>query len=172
MSELIVVGFPDEHQAQEVQSKLLRMQREHLVELEDAAVVIHRADGKVRLRQTQNLPMAGAVSGGFWGMFLGLLFAAPFAGAALGAGAGALVGAAADIGVDDQFMKDLGRTLPAGTSALFVLVKKATPDKVIEHLQPFGGTILRTSLSHDAEAHLREMVERTQRGDASHRTAV
>jgi uncharacterized membrane protein len=91
-------------------------------------------------------------------MLIGVLFLNPLLGAAVGAASGAVGGAITDIGVDDEFMKQLGETLTPGTSALFVLVKKATPDKVLAEVAPYGGRILQTSLSKAEEDQLREVL--------------
>ena len=100
------------------------------------------------------------MGGSFWGLLIGFLFLNPLAGAAVGAGAGALSGKLADIGINDKFMKDLGETFTPATSALFVLVRKATPDKVLEGLKGFKGKIIQTSLTKDKEEELRKVLER------------
>jgi uncharacterized membrane protein len=94
-------------------------------------------------------------------MLIGLLFLNPLLGAGIGAGAGALSGKFADIGINDQFMKDLAATFTPGSSALFVLVRKSTPDKVLEGLKPFAGKgrVLQTSLTKDKEEELRKFIE-------------
>jgi uncharacterized membrane protein len=97
---------------------------------------------------------AGAVSGGFWGTLIGLIFLNPLLGLALGASSGAVSGALTDVGLDDKFMKSLAETLNNGSSVLFVLVRKATPDKVLEELEGTGGKIIKTSLSHEDESKL------------------
>jgi uncharacterized membrane protein len=130
------------------------MQQDYLVDLEDAVVAVKDAKGKVRLHQAVNLTTAGAVSGGFWGALIGLIFLNPLLGMAVGAGMGAASGALSDLGINDQFMKDLAANMQPGSSILFVLVRKATPDKVLEELKGTGGTILKTSLSHEDEAKL------------------
>jgi uncharacterized membrane protein len=162
MSDLIAIAYDDEYKAEQVRLDLVKMQKEHLIELEDAAVVVKDKDGKVKLKQAVNLTTAGAVSGSFWGLLIGTLFFSPLAGLALGAASGALSGALSDIGVDDNFMKELGETLTPSTSALFVLVRKVTPDKVLEEIAPYGGKVLRTSLTKDEEAQLQEVL--TNRG--------
>ena len=162
MSDLIAIAYDDEYKAEQVRLDLVKMQKEHLIELEDAAVVVKDKDGKVKLKQAVNLTTAGAVSGSFWGLLIGTLFFSPLAGLALGAAGGALSGALSDIGVDDSFMKELGETLTPSTSALFVLVRKVTPDKVLEEIAPYGGKVLRTSLTKDEEAQLQEVL--TNRG--------
>lgn len=154
MSDLIVVGYNDEHQAEDVRQKLIKMQHEYLVDLEDAVVAVRGKDGGVKLHQIHNLTAAGAISGGFWGALIGLLFLSPFLGAAIGAGAGAVGGALSDLGIDDNFMKELAGHLAPGSSALFVLVRKMTTDKVLPQLQGMGGKIIQTSLSNEDEAKL------------------
>ncbi len=159
MSDLVVIGFDDEFKADEVRLELLKMQKEYLIDLEDAVVAVKRQDGKVKLHQTFHLPAAGAVGGGFWGLLIGTLFLSPILGVVAGAAAGAAAGALADIGIDDGFMKDLADTLQPGSSALFVLVRKATPDKVLEALHGKGGKVLKTSLSHDNETKLQAALD-------------
>ncbi|MFY7803901.1 MAG: DUF1269 domain-containing protein [Limnoraphis robusta] len=159
MSDLIAMSFDNEFKADEVLNTLAKLQKEHLIDLEDAAIVVKNAEGKVKLKQALNLVAAGAVTGGFWGLLFGTLFLSPLLGVAVGAATGALSGKASDIGVNDDFMKELGETLIPGTSAIFVLVRKATPDRVIEELKPFNGKILRTSLSADDEEQLKAALE-------------
>ena len=153
MSDLIVVGFKDEFKADEVMSELRRLQSEYLLDLEDAAVVVRNQEGKVKIKQAQELVAAGAVSGSYWGVLLSVLFFNPIF-ALVGAAAGALSGALTDIGIDDNFMRDLGSTIEPGTSAIFVLIRKSTPDRVLADLSKFEGKVLRTSLSKEDEAKL------------------
>ena len=158
MSDLIAIAYDDEFKAEEVRLTLAKLQKEYLIELEDAAIVVKDEEGQVQLKQAVNLTAAGAVSGGFWGLLIGTLFLAPLVGMAAGAASGALGGALSDIGVDDDFMKELGETLQPGTSALFILVSKVTPDKVLEEVAPYGGKVLRTSLTKDKEAELQAVL--------------
>jgi uncharacterized membrane protein len=161
MSTLVVIGFDDMYKAEEVRLKLRKLQREYLLDLEDAVVAIKDTAGTIKLNQAINLTAAGALSGGFWGSLIGLIFLNPLLGLAIGAGAGAASGALTDVGINDQFMKDLAGTMTPGSSALFVLVRKATPDKVLEELQGSGGKVLRTSLSHEDEAKLQAALSAT-----------
>ena len=154
MSNLVVIGYDDPFKAEEVRLKLRRMQKDYLIDLEDAVVAVKNEKGKVKLHQAVNLTAAGAVGGGFWGSLIGLIFLNPLLGAAVGAAAGAVSGALTDVGVDDKFMKELAATMTPGSSVLFVLVRKATVDKVLEEMKGTGGKILKTSLSHDDEAKL------------------
>ena len=159
MSDLVVIGFDDETTAFDMRAALAKMQKEYLIDMGDVVVVTKDQEGKVKLHQAVNLTAAGAVGGSFWGMLIGMIFLNPLVGAAVGAGAGALSGKLSDVGIDDKFMKELGETFGNGTSALFVLVRKATPDKVLEGLSQFKGKVLKTSLTADREAKLREVLE-------------
>ena len=160
MSNLVVIGFDDETTAFAMRAELAKMQKEYLIEMEDVVVVTKDENDKVQLHQAMNLTAAGAVGGSFWGLLIGMIFLNPLVGAAVGAGAGAISGKLSDIGVDDKFMKDLGESFKPGTSALFVLVRKATPDKVLEGLKGFKGRILQTSLTKDKEEELRQVLEK------------
>jgi len=154
MPTLVVIGYESEIKAEEVRLALLKLQREYLIDLGDAVVAVREADGNVKLRQLVNTTAAGALSGGFWGTLVGVLFLNPLFGLAIGTAAGALSGALADVGIDDNFMKQLAQTLKPGTAALCVLVRRATPDKVLEEIKGYGGTVIKTSLSHEDEAKL------------------
>jgi uncharacterized membrane protein len=158
MSDLVVIGFDDEHTAFEMRAALAKLQKEYLISMEDVVVVTKDEKGKVKLHQAVNLTAAGAMGGTFWGMLIGLIFLNPLLGAAVGAGAGAISGKLSDIGIDDKFMRELGETITAGSSALFVLVRKATPDKVLAELKGFRGKVLKTSLTEDKEEKLREVL--------------
>src|SRR5215470_1911509 len=154
MATLVVIGYENEIKAEEVRLALLKLQREYLIDLGDAVVVVREPNGKVKLRQLHNLTAAGAVGGGFWGTLIGMLFLTPVFGLAVGAAAGAISGALTDVGINDGFMKQLAQTLKPGTAALCVLVRRATPDKVLEEIKGYGGTVLKTSLSHENESKL------------------
>jgi uncharacterized membrane protein len=149
MSNLAVIGYDDQFKAEEVRLKLWKMQKEYLIDLEDAVVAVKDEKGKVKLHQALNLTAAGAASGGFWGALIGLIFLNPLLGLAVGAAAGAVSGALTDVGIDDKFMKDLAEAMHPGSSVLFILVRRATPDKVLEEIKGTGGKVLKTSLSHD-----------------------
>ena len=154
MSTLVVIGYDDRFKAEEVRLKLMKLQKEYLIDMEDAVVAVKDEKGKVKLHQAVNLTAVGAVSGGFWGSLVGLIFLNPLLGLAVGAASGAVSGALTDVGIGDKFMKELAETLAPGNSALFVLVRKSTPDKVLEEIKGTGGKVLKTSLSHDDEAKL------------------
>ncbi|MGE0258329.1 MAG: DUF1269 domain-containing protein [Alphaproteobacteria bacterium] len=162
MAELVVVGFDAPQEADRVLDELHRLQREYLVDLADAVVAISDANGKVKLKQSVDLVGVGAASGGLWGAMwgtlVGLLFLNPLlgaaAGAAFGAGAGALSGKLSDFGIDDNFIRSLADHLKPNTSALFLLVRKVQPERVLSELSQFRGRVIRSSLSPEQEARL------------------
>jgi uncharacterized membrane protein len=164
MSDLVCIAYDARETADKVLNELRDLQKEHLIDLEDACVVVRDDDGKVHLKQAVNLTAAGAASGGMWGglfgLLVGMLFLNPLlgwlGGLAVGAGAGALSGKLSDYGIDDQFIKSLGSNIRPGSSALFVLVRKVTPDKVVPEIQKYGGTVLKTSLSNEQDERLRK----------------
>ena len=161
MSDLIVISFEDEQTAFTLRAELAKLQQEYLIEMDDAVVVTKDDKGKVKLHQAQNLTALGAVSGGFWGVLIGMIFLNPLLGAAVGAGAGALSGALTDIGISNNMMKSFAESFKPGCSALFVLVRKATGDKVLAGLSEFTGKgkVLKTSLTKDKEEELRKVIE-------------
>lgn len=158
MSELIVIAFDDEASGFELRAELVKMQTEYLLELEDAVVATRSSEDDIKLHQAVNLTAAGAVGGGFWGTLVGLLFLNPLIGAAVGAGAGAIAGRLSDIGINDDFMRDVSHAIRPGGSAVFILLRKMTADKVLPRLEAFQrrGRVLQTSLSDAEENRLRE----------------
>lgn len=162
MSNLFAIAYPDLATAQQVREEVVSLQKQKLIDLEDVVVVERREDGKIKLHQAVNTTGAGAASGALWGGVIGLLFFMPFLGAAIGGATGAAVGAATDLGVDDNFMRQVGQHLQPGSAAVFLLVRKATADKVVPALARFGGEIIQTSLSTEREAELRATVKAAQ----------
>jgi uncharacterized membrane protein len=148
-STLVVVGFADQFKAEEVRLRLRKLQREDLIDLEEAVVAVKDAKGKVKLHQALDPTAGEAIRGGLCGMLVGMLFLSPLLGAVIGARGGTVSGALHDMGIDDQFMRDLEATMTPGSSALFVLVRSAAPDRVLSELKGTGGKILKASLSHE-----------------------
>jgi len=162
MSELVVVTYPDLYRAGEVCAILQRLHGEFLIDLEDAAYITKEEDGKVKLHQTVPVMAAstsvGTLRGSFWGALIGLLFLQPLlgmaTGAVVGAASGALTGRLVDYGIPDPFMKELGEKVQPGTSALFVLFRKITVEKVLDRIAQYGGTVMHSSLSAETESKL------------------
>ena len=155
MSTLVAIAYPDTDTAERVRSELVQMTKEHLLQLDDAVVVEHQADGKIKLHQAISTTGAGAAGGALWGGLIGLLFLAPLFGMAIGAASGAVMGKVTDVGVNDNFMKELGAKMPAGGAALIMLGRAEAPERVLERVRPFGGDVIQTSLDTEQEERLR-----------------
>jgi uncharacterized membrane protein len=164
MSELVVVGFKDTAEADRVLLRLSKLKKEYLIDLEDAVVVVRDETGKVHLKQSIDLVSTGAtsgfVSGSLFGTFVGALFLNPLlgfvTGSVIGIGAGALAGSLSDYGINDDSIKSIAETIPNNSSALFILVRKAQPEKVLAELSGVQGKIIHTSLSPEQEKRLQE----------------
>jgi uncharacterized membrane protein len=161
MSDLVFIAFPTEQKAEEVRQKVLSLQKEYLIELGDAVVVVKDEKGHIKLNQLMNLTAAGAASGALWGTLVGFIFLMPLLGTAIGAASGALGGKLSDAGINDQFMKDAAGALQPGTAGLFLLVRKMTTDKVLADLRGIGGVLMQTSFDETKEAALREALAAT-----------
>ena len=155
MRDLIVIAFDDETGAKKLRDALIAMKKEDLIGLDDAAIVIRKQDGNVKVKQVGNLAGIGALGGAFWGLLIGFLFVMPWLGLAIGALAGAVGGHFTDIGVDDEFIKEVGATIEPGHSALFLLLQDTAPERITAVLRQSNGKILQTSLSKEKEAKLR-----------------
>jgi uncharacterized membrane protein len=149
MSDLYVVGFDKPHQAEELSLKLQELQSEYLLDLEEMVVAVKDEQGKVKLQQAGSLQTADEPAfSGFCQSLAALIF--------LNATTGAASGALADVGITHHFMKELAGTLIPGGSALFVVVRRPSPDRerVLKELNGMGGKILKTSVSHEDAAKL------------------
>jgi uncharacterized membrane protein len=155
VSTLIAIAYEDAQTAEQVRGELIQATKEHLLTLEDAVVVEHRADGKIKLHQAQSTAGVGAAGGALWGGLIGLLFFVPLFGMAIGAATGAVAGKMTDVGVNDDLMKNLGAKMPPGGAALIVLGRADAPDKVLERVSKYGGEVIQTSLDAEDEEHLR-----------------
>ncbi len=159
MPNLVILGFNGVRTADEVLDRLRGMQQEYLIDLEDACVIERDAKGKVYLKQAVNMTRIGASVGGLngamLGVLLGVLFLNPITGLAVGtltgAGLGALAGSASKLGISDDFLRNLGATIPHGSSALAVVFRSVNEDKVLPELAGYQPRVLKTSFSDDAE---------------------
>jgi uncharacterized membrane protein len=158
MENLFVLKCKDEATGERILNTLRELQKQRLITVDDAALVTLREDGKPKVRQAHDLVGAGALGGAFWGMLIGLLFLSPLLGAAIGAGMGAIAGKFSDIGIDDNFIKEVGSAIHPGEAALFILTRNEVADKVIPALKQYQFEVLRTSLSDEEEARLHEML--------------
>lgn len=162
MADLIAIEFDDPETAFALRAELVKFQKEYLIAMEDVVVVTREADGAPKLHQAVNLTATGATGGMMWGALIGLLFLNPLLGAAVGGGAGAIAGRLSDIGINDGTIREMSEGLPPGGSALFVLVRRVTGDKVLGRLGAFRekGRVIHTSLSGEQEDALKALFEK------------
>ena len=156
MADLIAIGYPDQATAEAAADEARRLARDLIIEPEAIAVIDRDADGSYHVHTRHNPVGTGATWGMFWGLLFGLLFFIPVFGIAIGAGLGALMGKVTKSGIDKTFQEQVRGMLQPGTSALFLMVDKVTPDKAVEAMSKYGGTVLKTSLSKEGEKDLQE----------------
>ena len=156
MADLIAIGYPDETTADAAADEARALARDLIIEPDAIASIVRDKDGRYHVHTSHHAVGGGATWGMFWGLLFGLLFFIPVFGMAVGAGLGALMGKVTKTGIDRQFEDQVRGMLQPGTSALFLMVEKVTPDKAIEAMSKFGGTVLKTSLSKEGEQQLQE----------------
>jgi uncharacterized membrane protein len=161
MATLIAIGYPDQGTAEEARHTVQQLEAELIIQADQVAAISRDLEGKYHVHTTHGGASAGggAAWGGFWGLLFGLLFFVPFAGLAFGAGMGALFGHMGEKGIDKAFQQQVRDYVKPGTSALFMIIEQATPDKAIASLQQYGGTVIRTSLSDEDTARLQEALQ-------------
>ena len=154
MADLIAIGYPDEATADDAAAEARRLAKDLIIEPDAIAVIVRDQEGKYHTHTSHHMVGGGATWGMFWGMLFGLLFFVPVLGMAVGAGLGAIMGKISKSGVDKAFQDQVRGMLQPGTSALFLMVEKVTPDKAIDAMSRYGGTVLKTSLTKEGEAGL------------------
>ena len=156
MATLVAIGYPDETTAAAAAEEAERLAHDLIIQPDAIAVVRRDAAGKLHTTTSHHAVLGGTSWGMFWGFLFGLLFFVPFLGMAVGAGLGALMGKVEKTGIDREFQQQVREMLQPGTSALFLIVEKVTPDKAVAALSRYGGTVLKSSLSKNAEAELQD----------------
>ena len=156
MADLIAIGYDDEATAAAAAAEVEQLTRDMIIEPDAVAVIVRDKEGKYKVTTSHHPVAGGATYGMFWGLLFGVLFFVPVFGMAVGAGLGALLGKVEKTGIDKEFQDQVRDMVRPGTSALFLIVEKVTPDKAVEGLSRFGGTVLKSSLSRDAEHELQD----------------
>ena len=161
MATLVAIGYPDQTTAEQARETVARLESELIIQADQVASISRDLEGKYHVHTSHGGASAGGGAwwGGFWGMLFGLLFFIPFAGLAIGAGMGALFGHLGKKGIDQAFQQQVRDYVKPGTSALFVVIEQATPDKAIAALQQYGGTVIKTSLSDEDTKRLQDALE-------------
>jgi uncharacterized membrane protein len=161
MATLIAIGYPDEATAEAAEVAAQKLAKDLIIQPDAIAVVSRDKEGAFKVHTRHHAVGGGASYGMFWGLLFGMLFFVPFLGMAVGAGLGALMGKVAKTGVDKEFQEQVREVLKPGTSALFLILEQATGDRAVEALKPFGGTVLKSNLSHADEQALQEALHGT-----------
>jgi uncharacterized membrane protein len=159
VSDLIAIGYPDETTAIEAAAEAERLAEELILQPDAIAAIVCDKNGKFKVTTNHHEVGGGATWGGFWGLLFGMLFFVPLFGLALGAGFGALMGKLEKSGIDRTFQEQVREMLKPGTSALFLVIEKVTPDKAVDALSKFGGTVLKSSLSKETEEDLQDALQ-------------
>jgi uncharacterized membrane protein len=156
MADLIAIGYDDTTSAIAAMDEVHRLAGELVIQPDAVAAIIRDSEGKLRTITNQHEVGAGVSWGMFWGFLFGILFFIPFFGMAVGAGMGAIMGKVGKSGIDKQFQEQVRDMLKPGTSALFMIVEQMTTDKALDGLSKFGGKVLKSSLSKEAEAEIQK----------------
>jgi uncharacterized membrane protein len=158
MATLVAIGYPDQGTADQARQTVQQLESELIIQADQVASISRDLEGKYHVHTTHGGASAGAgaIWGSFWGLLFGLLFFVPFAGLAMGAGFGALFGHLGEKGIDKAFQEQVRDYVKPGTSALFMVIEQATPDKAVAALEQYGGTVIRTSLSDEDTKKLQD----------------
>jgi len=161
MATLVAIGYPEEGTAEQARETVQQLESELIIQADQVAAISRDPEGKYHVHTTHGGASAGGGAwwGGFWGLLFGLLFFIPFAGLAIGAGMGALFGHMGEKGIDKAFQEQVRDYVKPGTSALFMVIEQATPDKAVAALQQYGGTVIKTSLSEEDTKRLQEALQ-------------
>src|SRR3954469_9873691 len=161
MATLVAIGYPDETTATSASLEADRLAKDLIIQPDAIAVIIRDREGKFHVTTSHHAVGTGTTWGMFWGLLFGMLFFVPVLGMAVGAGLGALTGKLTKTGVDREFQERVRDMLQPGTSALFMVIEKVTPDKAVEAMSAYGGTVLKSSLSKGAEQELQDALHGT-----------
>lgn len=156
MSDLIAIGYDDETTAEQAAEEVKRLAGELIIQPDAVATIVRDKDGDYHVHTNHHFVGGGATWGMFWGLLFGLLFFVPVFGLAIGAGFGALFGKIEKTGIDSEFQQQVRDMIKPGDSALFMIVEKVTPDKAVAALSKFGGIVLKSSLSNEAQRELQD----------------
>jgi uncharacterized membrane protein len=156
MADLIAIAYDDETTALMAEQEAQQLTRDLIIQPDAIAAIVRDKDGKFKVTTNHHEIGGGASWGMFWGLLFGMLFFVPFFGMAIGAGFGALFGKLEKSGIDKEFQQQVRDKLAPGTSALFLVVEKVTPDTAVAALSKYGGTVIKSSLSEEAEKELQD----------------
>jgi uncharacterized membrane protein len=156
MTDMVVLAFDGVDTAEKVRNKLIDLNNQYLLNLNQVVEVVRKEDGQVKIKEEPRLTGLGALGGAFWGLLIGVIFLIPVAGVVVGTVSGAIAGHFAKYGISKEYMKDIDAAIQPGQSALFILADNVKADRVVPMLTEYHPKVLRSSLTMDQEAKLRE----------------
>ncbi|MER7950448.1 DUF1269 domain-containing protein [Streptomyces sp. NPDC096079] len=159
MSELIVIGYDDHAVATKAFKEVQKLRDDRVVELKGLAVVRVDEDGETHVdtpAKKEEVALS-ATAGALWGMVFGMLILTPGIGV-VGAALGGLIGKLTQMGVDNGFRKKVSDLLEPGAAAVVIMASTITEDRFAAAMEPFGGTVLKTSLPEESERELAEQL--------------
>ena len=156
MTDVLVLAFDNIDGASNVKNKLVELNTQFLLKLDQIVEVVRKTDGQVKIKEEPKLTGVAALGGAFWGLLIGLIFLVPGVGIAVGAVSGAIVGHFTKYGISKEFMSQVDAAIQPGQSALFILAEDVKVDRVVPMLSQFHPRVLRTSLTLEQEAKLKE----------------
>jgi uncharacterized membrane protein len=154
MSELIVLGYDSQEKATSAYQEVLNLNKDMVVQLEGLAIVSVDTEGKTHVETPNKVVGTSAAMGALWGMLFGMLFLVPVFGLAIGGLMGAVMGKAGKSGIDKTFRDQVQAMLTPGSAAVVLMASKLTEDKFADAMKPYGGSVLKTSLSEEDEREL------------------
>jgi uncharacterized membrane protein len=157
-NHLIAIGYDDMFKADEARIAVKRMAYEGICRLQDSAAVIKQYDGRLVLSRDEDI-VATRKNAGHWVGILAALATGVQPLILVGTAAGALIGRLTNTGLDGKFLKDVGKALQPGRSALFVLGGNALGDVMLERLKPLGGTVLHATVSDEVIREISQALE-------------
>jgi uncharacterized membrane protein len=160
--ELVVAAFDDEDKASAVLKDLKQADKDGVLQVINAAVLVKKENGKVSFHETQDVGAGrGAIFGAIAGGLVGLLGgpAGVIVGAAAGAATGGVAAKQIDMGFSDEMLKDMQAGLQPGSSAIVALVQHEWVDRVVAALEELDAKLFRQALTEEIAAQLAEAEE-------------
>jgi uncharacterized membrane protein len=163
VSQLIVVSFDDDAQAEGLYADLVALDKKKVVRLDDAVFVKKDEAGKFTIDEKfHHEKRSGTFKGAGVGVIVGLIIGGPVLGLAGGAIVGRMIGKHTDLGIDDGTIKSVAEELHNGRTALFILGAAKHQPTVVDTFAKYNGKIIQTSIDTDAQAKLQKALDTTE----------
>ena len=155
--QLIVAAFQDEKAADNALKELKSAQKQHLIDIQDAAVIRRVEMNKLNIKETADPGGGkGAAAGGAIGAVIGLIGgpAGVVVGAAVGAAVGGVTAKVIDSGIPDDRLEQIGEGLKPGTSAIVAIIEHRWVEDVEKQMAEAGADVLTEALRDDIAKQL------------------